>query len=315
MGSRDDGARPPETERELGLGAAEGTPMVLEAPRIASGEPWCTVAVAGLQYRSYGIWDDVLEREILPALGDRLELQREPDNAHDCNAVRVLWRNGQHWLGYVPRAVAADLAPRLDAGLACRAYVWDPGQGGAWELRALLVGAACEPVHRLRWERHQARLVQEGAAEVWGGPETGWAPYEGRWQWRAEERRPQEQPTARQAAAAAAWEARRAAARRRREAEAAAAFAAMPVDLPPGATEPVDEALRDRTFIRWADVPAGLKTKTQLRELGLKPGPGATAFASFSGRDWYDLWLVADAVPLRTAARRGREPVPPAIVL
>ncbi|MEW6689675.1 MAG: HIRAN domain-containing protein, partial [Pseudomonadota bacterium] len=40
--------------------------------------------------------------------GDALELVREPDNAHDANAVRVEWRGRK--LGYVPRRANAALA-------------------------------------------------------------------------------------------------------------------------------------------------------------------------------------------------------------
>ena len=46
--------------------------------------------------------------------GDALSLVREPDNAHDANAIRVDW--GTHRLGYVPRAQNAALAAALDRG-------------------------------------------------------------------------------------------------------------------------------------------------------------------------------------------------------
>ena len=46
--------------------------------------------------------------------GDRLTLEREPDNHHDRNAVRVDW-NGLP-LGYVPRAENRAVARALDAG-------------------------------------------------------------------------------------------------------------------------------------------------------------------------------------------------------
>ena len=47
-------------------------------------------------------------------IGDRLSLTREPDNRHDCNAVRIDW-NGQQ-LGYVPRKENRAVARALDAG-------------------------------------------------------------------------------------------------------------------------------------------------------------------------------------------------------
>ena len=55
-------------------------------------------------------------RELWPQLqvGDRLELQREPDNRFDGNAVRVLWRGRK--LGYVPRRENGALAWGMDRG-------------------------------------------------------------------------------------------------------------------------------------------------------------------------------------------------------
>jgi HIRAN domain len=48
------------------------------------------------------------------APGDRLELRREPDNEHDANAIAV--DGGGAHLGFVPRELAAEIAPALDAG-------------------------------------------------------------------------------------------------------------------------------------------------------------------------------------------------------
>jgi hypothetical protein len=47
-------------------------------------------------------------------VGDRLELEREPHNPHDANAVRVSWQGRQ--LGYVPRRQNAALAWAMDRG-------------------------------------------------------------------------------------------------------------------------------------------------------------------------------------------------------
>ena len=41
-------------------------------------------------------------------------LVREPDNPHDPNAIRV--ELAGLYLGYVPRDIAKDLAPQVDAG-------------------------------------------------------------------------------------------------------------------------------------------------------------------------------------------------------
>ena len=46
--------------------------------------------------------------------GDRLTLEREPDNQHDANAVRLVWEG--HMLGYVPRRDNVDLARQMDHG-------------------------------------------------------------------------------------------------------------------------------------------------------------------------------------------------------
>ncbi|MFZ0451945.1 MAG: HIRAN domain-containing protein [Desulfatiglandaceae bacterium] len=41
-------------------------------------------------------------------------LVREPDNTHDPNAIRV--EIGGKYLGYIPRNIAKDLAPKMDQG-------------------------------------------------------------------------------------------------------------------------------------------------------------------------------------------------------
>ena len=46
--------------------------------------------------------------------GEPLQLEREPDNTYDSNAVRVQWRG--HKLGYVPRTQNAALAWAMDRG-------------------------------------------------------------------------------------------------------------------------------------------------------------------------------------------------------
>jgi hypothetical protein len=49
------------------------------------------------------------------APGESLELRRDPDNEHDPNAIAVHVRGGPQ-LGWVPREIAAELAPEIDAG-------------------------------------------------------------------------------------------------------------------------------------------------------------------------------------------------------
>ena len=49
------------------------------------------------------------------APGQPLVLHRDAGNEHDANAIAVELPNGEQ-LGFVPRELAAELAPRLDAG-------------------------------------------------------------------------------------------------------------------------------------------------------------------------------------------------------
>jgi hypothetical protein len=57
----------------------------------------------------------------LPALGGALTLRRDPGNEHDANAIQVVFDSEQ--IGWVPRELAEELAPELDAGRAWSAAV------------------------------------------------------------------------------------------------------------------------------------------------------------------------------------------------
>ena len=71
--------------------------------------------LAGFRYHAAAeVW-----REL--RVGDCLELAREPDNAHDTNAVKVLWRG--RLLGYIPRRENAALAWALERGTPLRARI------------------------------------------------------------------------------------------------------------------------------------------------------------------------------------------------
>jgi len=71
--------------------------------------------LAGFRYHeAAALWPEL-------RVGDALELVREPANAHDDNAVGVLWRG--HKLGYVPRRENAALAWGLDRGEPLRARI------------------------------------------------------------------------------------------------------------------------------------------------------------------------------------------------
>jgi hypothetical protein len=56
---------------------------------------------------------DVLATDAV-APGSALQLRRDPANEHDPNAIMVLASGAQ--AGWVPRELAAELAPELDAG-------------------------------------------------------------------------------------------------------------------------------------------------------------------------------------------------------
>jgi HIRAN domain-containing protein len=71
--------------------------------------------LAGFRYHAAAeVWQEL-------RIGDRLELEREPDNPHDANAVAVTWRGRK--LGYVPRRENEALAWGLDRGEALRGRI------------------------------------------------------------------------------------------------------------------------------------------------------------------------------------------------
>ena len=132
------------------------TPVGIELANLSLGGPWFTTQVAGMQFYDYARHDADLDVIVMPENGDRLQLVRDPENPHDGNAIQIHWRN-THMLGHVPRDLARDVAPLLDAGAPGRAYVIDAGDGEAWSCRALIVGAAAAPWH----ERHMRHVVSE----------------------------------------------------------------------------------------------------------------------------------------------------------
>ena len=79
---------------------ARDAPLLAERGLRVSG-------VAGTQFRPGALDSDAL------APGSLLALRREPGNEHDANAIAVD-AGGEH-VGFVPREIAAELAPELDA--------------------------------------------------------------------------------------------------------------------------------------------------------------------------------------------------------
>jgi hypothetical protein len=71
--------------------------------------------LAGFRYHAAAaVWDEL-------RVGDALELSREPDNPHDCNAIAVAWRGRK--LGYLPKRDNATLAWGLDRGARLQARI------------------------------------------------------------------------------------------------------------------------------------------------------------------------------------------------
>ena len=89
------------------LGAAFAVPTMLRGG-LAATAPMADLCVAGGGHHGLGAAREGLR------VGMSVVLRREPGNAHDPNAVELLDEAGRK-LGYVPRALAARLAPRLDA--------------------------------------------------------------------------------------------------------------------------------------------------------------------------------------------------------
>jgi hypothetical protein len=63
--------------------------------------------------------------------GDRLSFEREPRNTHDANAIKVLRVDGSQ-IGYLPADVAAEVASKMDRGVAYDVRIesiagWDSG--------------------------------------------------------------------------------------------------------------------------------------------------------------------------------------------
>jgi hypothetical protein len=87
-------------DRYVGRGSAE---LAERGLRVAG------VAGAGLHHA-----DAVASEDLAP--GRVLELRRDPANEHDPNAIAVYPAAGGEQVGWVPREIAAELAPDLDAG-------------------------------------------------------------------------------------------------------------------------------------------------------------------------------------------------------
>lgn len=89
--------------------------MFAELKRLFSSEAkpqnqWLAeVAIAGLQhYRG----NDLAE---MVCVGDTMDLQPEPDNAYDENAIMVMWHHNK--MGYIPAVLARDIRRQMQNGV------------------------------------------------------------------------------------------------------------------------------------------------------------------------------------------------------
>jgi HIRAN domain len=89
--------------------AGTGRFLGRDAPELAArGLRVCCVAGAGRHHAAALAADAA-------APGRPLALRRDPGNEHDANAIAVDLPGGEQ-VGWVPREIAAELAPELDAG-------------------------------------------------------------------------------------------------------------------------------------------------------------------------------------------------------
>ncbi len=70
--------------------------------------------VAGVAGAAQHHAEALVGEEVAP--GRALELRRDPGNEHDVNAIAVYPAGGREQVGWVPRDLAVELAPELDAG-------------------------------------------------------------------------------------------------------------------------------------------------------------------------------------------------------
>lgn len=84
--------------------------------RKTTAQQWIAdVAIAGLQhYRGNDLAEMISE-------GDTLQLQPQPSNAYDKNAIMVMWHNNK--IGYVPASLARNIRRQMEAGFEVSANI------------------------------------------------------------------------------------------------------------------------------------------------------------------------------------------------
>jgi hypothetical protein len=96
--------------------AADGRFLARDAPELAAAGLRISGVAGAAQHHA----EVLAAEEVAP--GRPLELRRDPDNPHDPNAIAVHAQGGGQ-VGWVPRELAAELAPRIDAGAPFSAVV------------------------------------------------------------------------------------------------------------------------------------------------------------------------------------------------
>jgi hypothetical protein len=126
---------------------AEGRFVGRDAPLLAERGLVVTHAAGAAQHHGAGLASDGA------APGRPLTLRRDPANAFDPNAIAVDTADGEQ-VGWVPREMAASIAPALDAGEPWSAVVLREQRASPREPRTgvtmLLARAASVELHELR---------------------------------------------------------------------------------------------------------------------------------------------------------------------
>jgi hypothetical protein len=102
----------------------------------------------------------------VPQPGDPARLVREPGNPRDPLAVAIWTADGVPWrIGYLDRAVAARLAPRLDAGQRFLTELagWVEAPGAVWHRPLLRIATPPQP-------DPPAAGTRAAGPGVWGRP-------------------------------------------------------------------------------------------------------------------------------------------------
>ncbi len=89
--------------------AGSGRYLARDAPELAAAGLRITGVAGAARHHAEALASDAA------APGRALELRRDPGNEHDANAIAVATEESA-LLGFVPRELAAELAPALDAG-------------------------------------------------------------------------------------------------------------------------------------------------------------------------------------------------------